>query len=324
MEDSMRRLTLHLLLAAALAAGLASRASAQDTVRLAVLAPSALLWLHAIADSKGFYKERGIQVQELRSASSPALLQAVSSGSADAGVSLGDVVIRAIDQGAPVIISGSILEKTILRLYGSPGVTDAKQLAGKPVTAGAVQGGTANLLKYQAMQLGVDHKGLQMVSIPNSRDRVIAMKNGQVAGALLIAPYDSLVERDGMKLLDVYREPYVQTPLILNTSWAKANPKAAVGITQAMRQAADWIYDPKNRTEAAAILAAYTKQPQDISEASYDFVVKEQQAIGKGLRVQAAGLENIVKIDRLVTGATGAAPAFDLRKYFDPSYLEAK
>lgn len=320
----MRRMAVHFLLIAVLAVGLTGRAQAQDTVRLAVLAPSALLWLHAIADAKGFYKERGIQVQELRTASSPALLQAVSSGSADAGVSLGDVVIRAIDQGAPVIISGSILEKTILRLYGGTGVTNAKELAGKPVTAGAVQGGTANLLKYQMMRLGVDHKGLQMVSIPNSRDRVVAMKNGQVSGALLIAPYDTLVERDGMKLLDVYREPYIQTPLILNTNWAKANPKAAIGITQAMKKAADWIYDPKNRTEAAAILATYTQLAPDVAEASYDFVVKEQQAIGKGLRVQAAGLENIIKIDRAVAGESGAAPAFDLKKYYDASYLDAK
>jgi hypothetical protein len=61
----------------------------------------------------------------------------------------------------------------------------------------------------------------------------------------------------------------------------------------------------------------------DIAEASYDFVVKEQQAVGKGLRVQAAGLENILKIDRAVSGESGG-PAFDLKKYYDPSYLDAR
>jgi len=63
--------------------------------------------------------------------------------------------------------------------------------------------------------------------------------------------------------------------------------------------------------------------PQDIAEASYDFVVKEQQAVGKGLRVQAAGLENIIKSNRAVTAESGG-PAFDLKKYYDASYLEAK
>jgi len=169
----------------------------------------------------------------------------------------------------------------------------------------------------------VDHKGLQMVSIPNSRDRVVAMQNGQVKGALLIAPFDTVVEKEGMKLLDVYKEPYVQTPLILNTSWASKNRKAAVGLTQALRKASDWIYDSNNRKEAAAILAAYTNTAPDIAEASYDFVVREQQAIGKGLRIQAPALENIVKIDRAVTGES-ASGTFDLKKYYDPSYLEAR
>lgn len=95
-----------------------------ETVRLAMLAPSALLWLHAIAEDQGFYESRDIQIEELRASSSPALLQAVASRSVEAGVSLGDLVIRAVDQGAPVVISGAILEKTILRLVGAPGVTE--------------------------------------------------------------------------------------------------------------------------------------------------------------------------------------------------------
>src|ERR1700726_2609323 len=97
--------------------GFASSARAQQPaeVRIAVLAPSALLWLHAIAKDQGFYTERKIDVKELVAGSSPVLLQAVSSGSVEAGISLGDVAIRAIDQGAPVIIAGAVLEKTILR-----------------------------------------------------------------------------------------------------------------------------------------------------------------------------------------------------------------
>src|SRR5438046_1006945 len=83
-------------------------------VKLAALAPSALLWVHAIAEAEGFYRAEGLQVDELRTADSPALLQAVSTGSAHAGVSLGDVVIRAVDRGAPVIMAGAVLDHTIL------------------------------------------------------------------------------------------------------------------------------------------------------------------------------------------------------------------
>lgn len=305
-----------------------SAASAQapkTEVKLAVLAPSALLWTHAIALEKGFYDKRNLTVRELRASDSPALLQAVASGSADAGISLGDLAVRAIDKGAPVVISGAVLGKTILRLYGAKGTTSVKDLAGKPLTAGAVRGGTANLLKYQLKQAGVDPAGAQMVSIANSRDRIIAMANGQVAGALLIAPFDTLAAREGAVFLDVYREPYVQTPLVLNKTWANApaTRPVAVALTQALKEAAAFIDDPANKDAAIDVLAAYTKTPRDVVEDSYAFIVKDQKAIPADLSVEAAGLENLFKIDAAV-GGEPPAQAFDLARYYDPSFAAGK
>ncbi|EJW09691.1 periplasmic protein [Rhodovulum sp. PH10] len=304
----------------------ATPARAQQTteVRVAVLAPSALLWLHAIARDQGFYAERHIAVKELIAGSSPALLQAVSSGSVEAGISLGDIVIRAIDQGAPVVMSGAVLGKTILRLVGGTGIDQAKQLDGKTVTAGAVEGGTANLLRFQLDRLGVDPRGVKMVALTNSRDRVVALGNGQVQGALLIAPFDTLAVEKGMKILDVYKEPYVQTPLILNKPWAESHRQAAVGLTKALQKAANWIYDPANKQKAIDILAAYTKIDPAICEKSYQFIVEEQQAVAKNLEVTAAGLKNIIEIDQAVSVNPASTKAFELSRYYDPSYLTAE
>jgi ABC-type nitrate/sulfonate/bicarbonate transport system substrate-binding protein len=303
-----------------------SGAYAQQTteVRIATLAPSALLWLHAIAKDQGFYAERRISVKELVAGSSPSLLQAVSSGSVEAGISLGDVVIRAIDQGAPVIIAGAVLGKTILRLVGGAGVTSIKQLDGTTVTAGAVEGGTANLLRYQLQRGGVDPRSVKMVALTNSKDRVVALGNGQVKGALLIAPFDTLAAREGMKMLDVYTEPYVQTPLILNKPWAEKNREAAIGLTQALKKAAIWVYEPANKGMAIEILAAYTKVQKDVCADSYKFMIEQQQAIGRNLEVQAAGLENIIKIDQAITPSAASAKPFSLSRYYDPSFLAAK
>jgi ABC-type nitrate/sulfonate/bicarbonate transport system substrate-binding protein len=314
------------ILCAVSVAGVSSMARAQQPteVRIAMLAPSALLWLHAIAKDQGFYAERKIEVKDLIAGSSPALLQAVSSGSVEAGISLGDVVIRAIDQGAPVIISGAVLEKTILRLVGGTGVTSMAQLSGTTVTAGAVEGGTANLLRYQLKRAGVDPRSVQMVSLTNSKDRVVALGDGQVKGALLLAPFDTLGERDKMKVLDVYKEPYVQTPLILNKDWAAKNKDAAVGLTKALQKASIWIYDPKNKQKAIDILATYTKVPADICADSYKFIVEEQGAIGHNLEVSAAGLDNIIKIDQAVGANPASSKPFELSRYYDPSFLKAQ
>lgn len=310
-------------LAAAAVALQAPAAAAQEpqTVRLAVLGPSSLLWLHAIAEDQGFYESRGLEIQELVASTSPALLQAVSSGSVEAGVSVADLAMRAIDQNAPIVISGAILGRSILRFVGGTGVETAADIAGRPVTAGGVQGGTANLLRYLMNEAGTDGTGAQLVAMANSRDRIVALQNGQVAGSLLIAPFDSMAEREGMKVLGDYEEDYLQTPLILNTSWAEANRETAVALTQATREAADWIYDPANKDEAIDILAAYTNVDRELCAQSYAFIVETQQAIGKGLEVTPASLENLLKISDAVGASRESDQPFDLARYYDPSYL---
>lgn len=300
------------------------RAQEMTEVRLATLAPSALLWLHAIARDQGFYTERKIVVKDLVAGGSPALLQAVASGSVEAGVSLGDLVIRAVDQGAPIVVAGAILGKTILRLVGAPGVTTIKQLTGATVTAGAVEGGTANLLRFQLQRAGVDSRSVSMVALTNSKDRVVALGNRQVEGALLIAPFDTLAVQQKMNVLDVYTEPYLQTPLVLNKQWAQKNRVAAVGLTQALKRAAEWIYIPANKQKAIDILAAYTGVPADICADSYRFIVEQQKAIGRGLIVEAASLENIIKIDREIGASSPSSRPFDLSHYYDPSFLAEK
>jgi ABC-type nitrate/sulfonate/bicarbonate transport system substrate-binding protein len=302
----------------------AARAQQPTEVRIAVLAPSALLWLHAVAKDQGFYTERKIDVKELVAGSSPVLLQAVSSGSVEAGISLGDVAIRAIDQGAPVIIAGAVLVKNILRLVGGTGVAAIKDLDGGVVTAGAVEGGTANLLRYQLKAGGVDPRGVRMVALTNSKDRVVALGNGQVKGALLIAPFDTMAEREKMKILDVYTPDYVQTPLILNKDWAAKNRDAAVSLTKALQKAAVWIYNPANKQKAIDILATYTSVPADVCADSYKFIVEQQKAIGVNLEVKAAGLENIVKIDQDIGANPASSKPFELSRYYDPSFLAAK
>jgi ABC-type nitrate/sulfonate/bicarbonate transport system substrate-binding protein len=295
-------------------------AQAAETVRLANLAPGSLNWLHVIADKEGFYKAHDLNVEELRAQTSSALLQAVSSGSVEAGISLGDLVIRAVDQGAPVVITGAILKNAVLRLVGAKGSTKAADLAGVSLTAGAVSGGTANMLLYMLKEKGVDPKGVKLLAIANSRDRILALQNGQVAGALLIPPFDAMAQRESMMVLADYAEPYVQTPLIVNTNWAKAKPGAARALTQAFKDAAAWINDPANKDKAIAYLAEYTKSDPKDAVAAYDFIIVQQKAIAPDLSMSDAALQNIENIDAALS--SGAARKLDISKYYNASFLK--
>jgi len=297
-------------------------------VTLARLAPSSLLWLHAIATDQGMYTKRGLEVVDVQVQSSAALVQAVASGSADAGIALGDNVMQAIDQGAPVVITGAILHKPVLRLIGN--VDSIPELRGKRVTAGAVEGGTTDLMYYMFQKAGLDWRQTQIVALTNSSDRVVALQRGELHGALLIPPFDTIALRSGSRLLDVYNDYWVQTPLIVNTNWAARNRDAAKKLTQALAEAAAWIYNPNNRQKAIEILAAYTNVSYDIAEEGYRFMVEEIQAISPDLTVPAEGLESIVRIREAVhlesllrnRQATQSGQGFNLYKYYDPSYLQ--
>jgi len=301
-------------------------AQPMDPVKIATLAPGALLWVHDVAEVKGFYNAHRLDVQKIQVSDSPALVQAVASNSAQVGVSLGDIVMKAIDQNAPVIIAGGYLVKSSLRLVGGKDIKDIKQLSGTTMTAGAVKGGTTNIMLYQLKQKGVDPKTIQLVSIPNSRDRVLAMQNGQVRGAVMTPPFDILASMQGLPILDVFADPYLQTPMIFNTTWAKQNRNIAIRMARASRDAAKWLTDPANRKEAVAILAKNSNVPVDVADASYQFLVAEHKAYSPDLTVPLASITNIVMIDRSINPEDNPKeePKINVGKYYDASFLSGK
>ncbi|HIV57208.1 MAG TPA: ABC transporter substrate-binding protein [Candidatus Stackebrandtia faecavium] len=290
-----------------------------DTVQVAVLGPGSLQWLHAIAKEEGFYADHDVEVEDVQVQNSASLVQAVSSGSADAGIALGDNVISAVDEGAEISITGALIQKPALRLYGAPGVEDVADLEGADVTAGAVEGGTYELMVYMLEQAGVDADSLTPVAIANSSDRVVAMQNGQVNGALLIPPFDSLAEEAGANMLGWYDDYWLETPSIVNDAWAQENPEAATGFTQGLADAAKFFADEANKDASIAHLQEYAGVEESAAADAYEFIAGNE-IFSPDLSVKEEGLTNIAEIGAEVSG--GDASGFDASKYIDDSYLK--
>ncbi|GAA4903315.1 ABC-type nitrate/sulfonate/bicarbonate transport system substrate-binding protein [Stackebrandtia albiflava] len=290
-----------------------------DTVQVAVLGPGSLQWLHAIAKDQGFYDDHGVTVEDIQVQNSGSLVQAVASGSADAGIALGDNVIKAVDEGADIKITGALIQKPALRLYGAPGVEDIADLAGAQVTAGATEGGTYELMLYMLQEAGVDTAGLTPVAIANSSDRVVAMQNDQVQGALLIPPFDTLAEESGANLLGWHDDYWLETPAIVNGPWAKENPEAAAGFTRGLADAARFFADPANQAESVRVLQEYADVDETAAQAAYDFI-SENDIFSPDLSIAEEGLTNIAEIGAAVSGKD--ISGFDPADYIDDGYLE--
>jgi len=290
-----------------------------NTVSVAVLGPGSLQWLHAIAKDQGFYEDHGVTIEDIQVQNSGALVQAVASGSANAGIALGDNVIKAVDEGADVRITGALIQKSALRLYGAPGVEDIADLADTQVTAGATEGGTYELMVYMLQQAGVDTSGLTPVAIANSSDRVVAMQNDQVQGALLIPPFDTLAEEAGANMLGWYDEYWLETPAVVNGPWADENPDAARGFNQGLADAAKFFHDEANAAEVVRVLQEYANVDETAAQAAYDFI-RPNEIFSPDLSIEEAGLTKIAEISAAVSGKD--ISGFNPADYIDDSYLK--
>lgn len=288
-------------------------------VSVAVLGPGSLQWLHAIAEDQGFYTDNGVAVEAIQVQNSGALVQAVASGSANAGIALGDNVIKAVDEGAPIAITGALLQKAALRLFGGPEIRTVDQLTDKPVTAGATEGGTFDLLLYMLTQEGVATDGLTPVAIPNSSDRIIALENGQVSGALLIPPFDSVALENGASELGWYPDYWLETPAIVNTDWAAQNPEAARGFTRGLAEAAKFFADPANEQAVTQVLRDYANVDEQAAADAYAFI-HSNEIFSPDLDFPEEALTNVARISAEMHGKKFSG--FDASKYIDTSYLQ--
>ncbi|MCL2785592.1 MAG: ABC transporter substrate-binding protein [Propionibacteriaceae bacterium] len=288
------------------------------TVDFATLGPSSLLWTFYIARDQGFFEAEGVTINQIVTQNSSLLVQSVASGSAMIGIGQSDNLIKAVDEGASLVALGATTAKNESRLIGAPGINDISELEGQRVAAGAVSGGTGDMLIALMQAGGLDQGTYEIVAIPNSSDRIVGIQNQQLEGALLIAPYDSTALADGGIVLAVYEEPYVGQMLVANKTWADDNPDAAKRVTKAMVSAANWLFDPANREEAQKILGAATETEAQATSDAYDFLVLGS-VFAKDMKVSLEGMQNVINLGVQVHG--GELRELDFETYVDESYL---
>ncbi len=202
-----------------------------------------------LGQKAGFFKEQGLELTLLYTAGGGETMQAVVSGGADIGVSLGlNSVISAAVKGAPVrAISADYTGSTDLYWYAKSdsGITSFKDAAGKSVaysTAGSSSNAIATMLVKQA---GVSANMVATGSPPATLSMVMS---GQVDIGWSTPPV-ALKEIESGKLRIVGRGSDVpelaeQTVrvLIANTRLLQEKPDTVKKFMKAYQQTIDWMY----------------------------------------------------------------------------------
>lgn len=279
-------------------------------------------WPIYVAQERGLFAGRGLEVRLAAAPSSAQQLASLKEGRIHIAMTAMDNVVAA---GGDVFAFLGLTSGGRSALMVAPQIRRYAELKDRELAVDAVATGYAFVLMAMLERGGVHPGEYRLVSVGGSRDRLAALRSGKVAGALLNAPADAMAEAAGFARLgsssDVL-ERYQGSVGAARRSWAASRGDTLVAYTRAMIEAADWLYDPANRTAAIAILS---RRLPDLTPAAAERSYEEllDPARGGLSRRAALDVEGVQAVLRLRSRfATPPAPLGEANRYYDLTYYE--
>jgi NitT/TauT family transport system substrate-binding protein len=278
----------------------ADMAAAQTlkTVRVGDVAPIAADWPHFVAAEKGLYKREGIDAQVTYVGNVANTVQQLAGGTFDIAVSTFDTAIRAIAKGADAVMIGGGVTKYPYSIMTAKGVAKVADLKGKKIILPFNKDLLTIVWNRWVAAQGMNTKDIDQVYDGATPNRFAALTSGTVQASLLGQPFDFKAAEQGYhKLVDLgaYGKEYGFLVFLGRPKWMKDNPEATRGYLRALSASIDWIYDPKNKEEAIAILAKATKLDKALAAQTYDYYVRDLQPFSRKLVIPPAIVDSTVK-----------------------------
>lgn len=222
-------------------------------------------WPIYVMHDKGILAHAGFDMTITTTTGSVPQFQHVMAGDADLALTaLDNLVAYSEGQGDPSVpgpfdLFGFLgIGPGSLKLLVRPEITSYEQLRGKPFAVDALATGFSFVLRRMLERNGLAPGAYSLVPLGSTQRRFEAMVAGQCVAGMVATPFDLLGQQKyGFHVLGSALETlghYEATIMMARRSWAAAHRPAVVAFVRAYREAAAWLYDPANRTEAMAIL----------------------------------------------------------------------
>ena len=300
-----------LLGGAALAFALAAApACAQTKITIGdVGSGSANHWPAYIAQQKGFFREKGLDVEFVAAQSSSAAVQQLAAGSVEMAV--GGLVdpIRAIDKGAPVTLFRTEAMAAPYEIYAKPDIKTYADLRKKVIMIGGIKDITRIYLERMLGPNGLKPGDYDLVFAGATAARFSALASGSIDATILNAPFNFKAKGLGLTRLGAapdYVRDFPFTGYSVATAWGKTHKAELAGFLDAYRKGVDWFYDPANRTEAVDMVQKISKVDRADVDQTWAFYT-ELKVFDRDGRVADSGVENLLKTLKEFGDVEGAA-----------------
>jgi len=263
------------LLAGAMACALAAApACAAETLRVGKAVPEAFSFVPLdVGMRKGFFKQNGLDIDEISFAGDAKMQQAMTADSLDIALGSGPAMAF-IAKGAPVkavaAIAGPPLDLTIVvRPDGPKSVADLK---GKKISVSTVGGLTYWLTSETSRQQGWGPTGIDIVPMGAMAPQITALERGDIDGVVTDVSTALELERAGkarvlMRFGQIVKDFHVHVMYATDTLIAK-KPDAIRALLKGWFEAIAFMRH--NKPETVAIATEVIGKDQDINGKTYD------------------------------------------------------
>ena len=312
------------LVLSAVAAGIAFSgvANAQTKIMAGTVFMSATVWPHFIAADKGYFKAAGLDAEIIATRSSAKGMQQIAAGSLDIVSSGIPDHLRAIDMGAPVKIIMNQIGTPPYMVYAKSSIKKITDLKGKTVIIGGIKDVTKVYVEALFKPAGLMPGDYDYIYAGSTSNRFAALVAGGVEAAIMLPPFSLRAASQGFTNLGNIQSVLKDFPFTVyavNTDYLKKNREAVIKFMAAILKGTRWLYDHKNRSEAADILVKWSRFKLPDALATYDIFFKE---------INAYRLDGVVtkeaynKMMKVLVGWGDMKSIPPMSKFYDDSLLK--
>jgi len=258
-------------------------------------------WNSYVGVERGFFGDENLDVKIVAMGSAELSLKGIIGGSGHFALTNPIGAILARRQGAPVTIVGSIIQKPLYELIAAPRFKSIRDLKGETLAVQSMFSAEGVLLRTLLQRHGLSYpRDFTVFQVAGgTRGRLAAVTSGRLAAALLVIPTNVIALEQGMVSLgttvDIWPS-FEFVNIVADQRWVSQRPEATIGFLTATLQANRWLYDPKNKREAAEILTKYTKLDPKHAELAYDAYISKYKAISPDGSNQTEGFQQMEKV----------------------------
>ena len=288
-------------------------------IKLALISEGLNTWPVYVAQSLGFWRDAGVEVNLTVTGSSILQIEQLKSGGFDIGFQQVDHIVRGVELGADLFIFMGQSQAPELSLMVSRDIDTIADLKGKNIVVDDARTGYSLLLKKLFAQHGLKESDTLFKNFGGSQERFDAMKNGEGSACFINAPFDCNLITARLKRLATLSDYFPAYPgpiAATRRAWAREHKAELIAFIRGYNQAYAWLQDGANQAAAIAMLPARLDTPADAAAQALQriFSRPRPRITEDGVR-QAAEL---VWMAEQFSQAKGE-PA----KYMDLSYLQA-